>query len=156
MTPYPLPITHYPLPLSHQSSDLKLDHIGIAVRDLEVALKYYRALGLEPSTREVVAGEGVEVVVLPLGGTRLELLRPLGEDTPAGRFIAKRGEGLHHIGLAVPDIRVTLARCKAAGLELIDDEPHPGAEGRLVAFVHPKSAGGVLIELTEESKRVSE
>ena len=94
--------------------------------------------------------------MLPLAGTRLELLQPLGEDTPVGRFIARRGEGLHHIALAVPDIRIALANCRAAGIELIDDEPRPGAEGRLVAFIHSKSAGGVLIELTEVSKRVND
>jgi len=130
---------------------MTLDHIGVAVRNLDAALKNYRALGLESSTREVIADQGVEVVVLPLAGTRLELLRPLGEDTPVGRFIARRGEGLHHIALAVPDIRIALANCRAAGIELIDDGPRPGAEGRLVAFIHPRAMGGVLVELVHAS-----
>jgi methylmalonyl-CoA/ethylmalonyl-CoA epimerase len=131
----------------------RLDHIGIAVRAISDALPLYRdVLGLQLKTVEEVHEQGVRVALLALGGTHLELLEPTGPDTPVGRFIAGRGEGIHHLSIAVPDIGAALEAARAAGLRLIDERPRTGAGGRLIAFLHPKSTGGVLMELSQEER----
>ncbi len=126
-----------------------LSHIGIAVRSLDDALALFRALGLEASGREEVPGESVRVAFLPVGGTRVELIEPTAPASPVARFIAKRGEGLHHISLEVDDIRAAMRDLAARGFELLSAEPREGAHGSLVCFLHPRSAGGVLIELCQ-------
>ncbi len=132
---------------------MKLDHIAIAVRDLEDALSFYTdVLGLTCVGRETVTEQGVHLAMLPIGEGRLELLEPLREDSPVGRFLMRRGEGLHHICFQVADLEGTLARLRAQGVRLIDQEPRCGAEGRKIAFLHPASAHGVLIELVEVPK----
>jgi len=130
---------------------MKIDHLGIAVESIEQALAFYStALGLELTHTEVVAEQGVKVAMLPVGESRLELLEPTGSDTPVGKFLAKRGGGIHHICLGVDDLEAVLSRLKAQGIPLIDDKPRVGAEGCLVAFVHPKGTGGVLVELSQK------
>jgi methylmalonyl-CoA/ethylmalonyl-CoA epimerase len=129
----------------------RVDHIGIAVRDLDAAVAFYeRAFGVRCSHREVVDEQGVEEAMLRVGESWIQLLRPLGPDTPVGKFLERRGEGVHHVGYAVGDLRAALAHLAAEGLVLIDAEPRPGSRGTMVAFVHPKSVGGVLVELVEE------
>jgi methylmalonyl-CoA/ethylmalonyl-CoA epimerase len=131
---------------------MKIDHLGIAVRSLEDTLPFYRnVLGLELSGTETVADQGVNVAMLPVGGSRIELLEPVAEDTVVGRFIAKKGEGLHHICYEVEDLESRLGELRQQGVRLLDGYPKRGAGGRLVAFVHPSSAGGVLVELVEKS-----
>ena len=128
-----------------------LDHIGIAVANLGDALAFYRdALGLEIATPEEIASQRVRAHFIPLGGSALELLEATAEDSPIAKYVAKRGPGLHHITLRVDDIGAALAQLKARGVRLIDAEPRPGAHGSLVAFVHPASAHGVLVELTQK------
>jgi methylmalonyl-CoA/ethylmalonyl-CoA epimerase len=128
-----------------------IDHVGIAVRDLEASVeRYRRAFGVEPAHRETVEDQGVEEVLFKVGTSYIQLLRALGPDTPVGRFLERRGEGVHHIGYRVGDIREALARLKAEGLPLVDEEPRPGSRGTTVAFVHPKGLDGVLIELVQE------
>jgi methylmalonyl-CoA/ethylmalonyl-CoA epimerase len=128
----------------------KIQHLGVAVDSIDKALNFWRdALGLELQEIEVVADQGVRVAMLPLGESRIELLEATGAETPVGKFIAKRGPGIHHICVEVADIRAKLADLKARGVRLIDEEPRVGAGGALVAFVHPAATGGVLIELTE-------
>lgn len=128
----------------------QIDHIGIAVHNLDEALALYRdKLGMTVGERIHVEHQKVEVVFLELPGTKIELLAPLSEDSPISKFLAKRGEGLHHITYAVDDVGKTLAELQAAGIEAIDKAPRPGAEGKPVAFLHPKSTGGVLIELQQ-------
>ena len=130
--------------------DLELDHIGVAVESLEGGRPFYEALGLGPMTTEVVASEKVRVGMFDTGNrARIELLEPTADDSPVAKFIAKRGPGLHHICLRVTDIRQTLAQLKAQGIRLIDEEPKRGAHDCQVAFIHPKSTGGVLIELSQ-------
>jgi methylmalonyl-CoA epimerase len=127
-----------------------LDHIGIAVRDLPEALAFYRdALGLEIEPPEEVSDQGIRAHFIPVGGAHLELLEATTASSPIARFLDKRGPGLHHITLRVPDIRKALAAVKARGVTLVDERPRIGAEGALVAFVHPSSAHGVLVELKE-------
>ncbi|MDD5562247.1 MAG: methylmalonyl-CoA epimerase [Thermoanaerobaculaceae bacterium] len=126
-----------------------LDHIGVAVASLERRLALYRALGLEVASVEEVSSEKVRVAFLPVEGTSIELLEPTGPDSPVAAFIAKRGEGLHHLCFRVADIRGAMAQLKANGFELLTDEPARGAHGCLVCFVHPRSAGGVLVELSQ-------
>jgi methylmalonyl-CoA epimerase len=131
----------------------KIDHIGIAVKDLTTALKFYQeALGLENIGFEVVEDQGVKVVFLPVGESRIELLEPISEDSPVAKFIAKRGEGIHHICLDVQDVPETLGELKERGLPLIDNEPRRGAHHKDIAFVHPKASSGVLIELSMDGK----
>lgn len=131
---------------------MKVDHLGIAVESIEKALHFYRtALGLELAHTEVVDEQGVRVAMLPIGESRIELLEPTGPDTPVGKFLAKRGGGVHHICVGVDDIEAALNRLKAAGVPLIDETPRVGAEGCLVAFVHPKGTGGVLVELSQKT-----
>jgi len=128
----------------------RIHHIAIAVRDLDAALAFYQeALGLEVAERRQVPQEGVEIAFLPAGEGEIELLRPLGEESGVARFLEKRGEGLHHICLAVPDIEAAMRRLRAAGAQVLGEEPKVGADGRRYIFVHPKSAHGVLLELYE-------
>jgi methylmalonyl-CoA/ethylmalonyl-CoA epimerase len=129
---------------------MNVDHIGIATQRIDDSLAFWRdALGLEVSATEDVTEQGVRVAMLPLGDTRVELLEPLSEDSPVGKFLQKRGPGVHHIAVRVADIRATLARLKENGTRLIDETPRRGAGGCLVAFVHPTSANGVLLELVQ-------
>lgn len=129
-----------------------LDHIGIAVGDLAAALAFYRdALGLEIEAPEDVASQRVRAHFVPVGGPALELLEATAPDSPIAKFVEKRGPGLHHLTLAVDDIRAALAQLDARGVRLIDREPRPGAEGSLVAFIHPSSAHGVLVELKQKA-----
>ena len=129
-----------------------LDHVGIAVHSLDDSLPLFESItGGKGYGREVVEQQGVEVVFLGTGDGRLELLAPTREDSGVARFLAKRGAGMHHLCYRVPDIRDELERYRAAGAQLIDQEPRPGAAGHLVAFIHPKSTGGVLIELLQAS-----
>jgi methylmalonyl-CoA/ethylmalonyl-CoA epimerase len=127
-----------------------LDHIGIAVKDLTAALAFYRdALGLEIEAPEEVASQRVRAHFVPVGEAKLELLEATAADSPIAKYVDKRGPGLHHITLRVDDIEAALAQLKAHGAKLIDEKPRPGAEGSLVAFVHPASAHGVLVELKQ-------
>jgi methylmalonyl-CoA/ethylmalonyl-CoA epimerase len=129
---------------------MKLDHIGIATRQIDQALSLWRdALGLELDHEEEVAEQGVRVGMLAIGDTHVELLEPLNEDSPVGKFLDKRGPGIHHIAIRVENIREELTKLKSKGARLIDAEPRLGAGGCLVAFVHPASTGGVLLELVE-------
>lgn len=132
-----------------------LDHVGIAVGDLEEALAFYRdALGLEVATVETVRSQGVRAHFVPVGdapSVALELLETTTDDSPIARFVKRRGAGLHHITLRVENLAAALSELKARGVRLIDEAPRPGAEGAQVAFVHPSSAHGVLVELKEES-----
>ncbi|HET9783638.1 MAG TPA: methylmalonyl-CoA epimerase [Terriglobales bacterium] len=127
----------------------EIDHLGIAVRDLEAACRWYALLGLEAVSREEVPQEQVRVAMLPLAGGRIELLEATAEDSPVGRFLAKRGEGLHHVALKVPDLPVVLERLRAQGARLLHPELQTGAGGHRYIFVHPASTGGVLLELIE-------
>ena len=127
----------------------KLDHVGIAVASLEEGAAFYRALGLEVTGTEEVPEQGVRVAFLPLGDTRLELLEPTGEGSPIARHLEKRGPGLHHLCVQVDDIRAAMRQLAAAGYRLLSEEPQAGAHGCLVCFVHPRSAGGVLLELSQ-------
>jgi methylmalonyl-CoA epimerase len=128
-----------------------LDHLGIAVRSLADAKAIYERLGLSLSPEEVVAGEKVRVVMVPVGETRLELLEPTSDDSVIAKFIAKRGEGLHHISLRVPDLEGAVQKLKADGTRLVSDEIKIGAGGHRYIFLHPSSTSGVLIELIEAS-----
>ena len=128
--------------------------MGIATNDLEAAVDLYRrTFGIEPAHRETVEDQGVEEVLFRVGDSYVQLLRALGPDTPVGTFLAKRGDGVHHIGYRVDDVAATLARFREEGVRLIDEAPRPGSRGTMVAFVHPKSFGGVLVELVEEPRR---
>ena len=130
---------------------MKIDHIGIATRGIEDALTFYRdALGLDVAETEEVADQKVRVAMLPIGESRIELLEATTEDSPIARFLEKRGPGIHHIALRVDDIRAALADFRQKGARLIDEEPRTGAGGCLVAFVHPSSTGGVLLELVQD------
>lgn len=129
---------------------MKIEHIGIAVARIDEALGFWRdMLGLELVHTEEVAEQGVRVAMLPVGEPNIELLEPLGESSPVAKFLQKRGAGIHHIAVRVTDIRAALARLKEQGARLIDESPRVGAGGCLVAFVHPATAGGVLLELVE-------
>ena len=129
---------------------MKVDHIGIATRSIEEGLAVWQdALGLKPDTAEEVAEQGVKICMLPVGDTHVELLEPLSPDSAVGKFLAKRGPGLHHIAIEVPDIHGSLAQLKQRGARLIDETPRVGAGGSLIAFVHPSSTNGVLLELVQ-------
>jgi methylmalonyl-CoA epimerase len=131
----------------------RLDHIGIAVRDLEAALRTYRdGLGLDSTHCETVAGEQVNTAFLPLGGIQLELLESLSPEGPIGRFLEKRGEGVHHLCFEVDDLEVAVARCRRAGMTVLG-EPRLGAHNKRVVFLHPGSVHGVLIELSQDLGR---
>jgi len=127
-----------------------IDHLGIIVRNLERILPLYTdILGLEVTRTEIVEGEKVKVALLPAGGMRIELIEPQSADSPAGRYLERHGEGLHHICLRVPDIHETCKRCREAGIRLLNEEPKDGAEGRKYVFLDPKQTGRVLIELCQ-------
>lgn len=131
----------------------RLDHIGVAVRDADAAARFYtEVLGLEESGRETVATQGIKIVFVPAGDSRVELLEPLGPESSVARFLETRGEGLHHVAFAVDDIEAALARAKAAGYDLIDAKPRVGAGGARIAFLHPKGLRGVLVELCEHGR----
>ncbi len=131
----------------------RIDHVGVAVEDLDAALKLYEdALGMPMVHREVVEEQGVEAVLLDVGDGHVELLRPLGADTPVGKYLAKKGPGLHHVAYAVTDIKATLEQLAAAGIELIDKTPRIGIRNSQVAFLHPKSTGGVLTEIVQPAE----
>lgn len=132
---------------------MKIDHVGIATTGLDDALHFWReALGLELAGTEVVEEQKVRVAMLPVGETRVELLEATSDDSPIAKFIGKRGPGIHHLAVRVDDIRASLARLKENGARLIDESPRIGAGGCLVAFIHPSSADGVLLELVEHTR----
>lgn len=131
---------------------MKIDHIGIATNSIEEMASVYRdALGLRIAETEEVASQKVRVAMLPIGESRIELLEATSDDSPISKFLAKRGPGIHHLAFNVADIRAALADLKSKGTRLIDEVPRPGAGGCLVAFIHPSSTGGVLIELVESA-----
>jgi methylmalonyl-CoA/ethylmalonyl-CoA epimerase len=133
---------------------MRFDHVNIATPDAEALAATFSALfGLEVERRVTVEDQGVKVIKLDAGSARIELTEPTGPETPVGRFLAKNRPGLHHIALAVPDIRAAMADVQRKGAILINDEPSIGAEGYPVAFVHPKSCGGVLVELVEKKQQ---
>ncbi|MDP8956211.1 MAG: methylmalonyl-CoA epimerase [Actinomycetota bacterium] len=128
-----------------------VDHVGIAVNDLEAAVnEYRRAFGVEPVHRERVEDQGVDEVLFKVGTSYIQLLSALGPDTPVGKFLERRGEGVHHVGYRVTDINRTLEQLRAAGVPLVDEAPRPGSRGTTVAFAHPKGFRGVLVELVQE------
>jgi methylmalonyl-CoA/ethylmalonyl-CoA epimerase len=128
----------------------RIDHIGVAVEDIDAAIALYgESFEMELAHRETVESQGVEAVLLDVGDGHVELLAPLGPDTPVGKYMAKNGAGLHHVAYAVDDIDATLERLSAAGLRLIDSEPRVGIRDSRVAFLHPRSTGGVLTEIVE-------
>jgi methylmalonyl-CoA/ethylmalonyl-CoA epimerase len=126
----------------------RIAHVGIAVSDLESALAFYRdVLGLEPHVPEMV--DGATIVALSFGDAEVELLAPVEVDSPIGKFLARRGPGIHHICYRVPDLDAALEACRKAGYRLVDEVPRKGAAGRRIAFVHPKATAGILLELTD-------
>ena len=134
-----------------------IDHVGIAVTDLEGAVRHYRdAFGIDPVHRETVADQGVEEVLFRVGTSYIQLLGAQGPDTPVGRFLEKRGEGVHHVGYRVDDVAATLDRLREQQVPLVDEAPRPGSRGTTVAFVHPKGFRGVLVELVQEPTPTAE
>ena len=132
-----------------------IDHVGVAVEDLDAALALYEGtFGMPVAHRETVSDQGVEAVLLDVGDGHVELLRPLGEDTAVGRFLARRGPGLHHVAYRVDDIDAALAQLREQGVELIDSEPRTGIRASRVAFLHPRATGGVLTEIVEPAADV--
>ena len=132
---------------------LDVDHVGIAVRDLHAAVAEYRgAFGVEPVHRERVDDQDVEEVLLAVGSSYIQLLGATAPDTPVGRFLERRGEGVHHVGYRVADVARSLDALRAAGVPLIDEHPRPGSRGTTIAFVHPKGVRGVLVELVQEGR----
>ncbi len=130
---------------------MKIDHLGIATKNIEDALGFWSdALGLDVSHTEIVEEQKVRVAMLPIGETRIELLEPTSADSPISKFLEKRGGGIHHIAIEVADIEKSLAKLKEKGMRLIDENPRLGAEGCRIAFVHPSSTNGVLLELVEK------
>ena len=128
----------------------RIDHIGVAVEDLDAAITLYeQTYGMTLVHRETIAAQGVEAVLLDVGEGHVELLRPLSGDTPVGKFLQKRGPGLHHVAYQAEDIEATLDSLRQSGVALIDEEPRVGIQGKRVAFLHPRSTGGVLTELVE-------
>lgn len=128
----------------------QIDHVGIAVSDLgEAVERYRRTFGIEPMHRERMDDQGVEEVLFAVGESFVQLLGPLGPDTPVGRFLDKRGPGVHHVGYRVASVADALEHLRAEGIGLIDEAPRPGSRGTTIAFVHPKDTGGVLVELVE-------
>lgn len=126
----------------------RLAHVGVAVRDLDEAVRFYRdVLGLTPHPPQ--QADGATIVGLTLGGSEVELLTASDAASPIGKFLATRGPGIHHICFRVPDIEAALARCRDAGFQLIDEVPRPGADGRRVAFIHPRATAGILLELSD-------
>jgi methylmalonyl-CoA/ethylmalonyl-CoA epimerase len=132
---------------------MKINHLGIATKRIDEALKFWAdALGLENVHTETVDDQKVRIAMLPLGESRIELLEPTSEDSPISKFLEKRGGGIHHIAIEVDDIETSLKQLKDRGAKLIDESPRIGAEGCLVAFVHPSASGGVLLELVQTPK----
>jgi len=130
--------------------DARVAHVGIAVNDLQEALGFYQdILGLEPAPE--TNADGAAIVAVHVGDLEIEFMRPTAHDGPVAKFLEKRGPGIHHISLEVPDLEHALNECRRFGYRLIDQKPRPGAGGRKVAFVHPKATGGILLELTESS-----
>jgi methylmalonyl-CoA/ethylmalonyl-CoA epimerase len=130
---------------------LDIDHVGIAVSDLDESVEHHRrTLGVEPTHRERVEDQGVEEVLFAVGTSSIQLLGALGSDTPVGRFLANRGPGIHHVAYRVDDLVEALARLRAEGVRLVDEVPRKGSRGSLIAFVHPKDMGGVLVELVQD------
>lgn len=128
-----------------------IDHVGIAVTDLEAAVeRYRRAFGIEPAHREVVSDQGVEEALFPVGDSFIQLLGALGPTTPVGRFLERRGEGVHHVAYRVDDVAAALAHLREEGFTLVDQAPRPGSRGTTIAFVHPRGFRGVLVELVQE------
>ena len=128
----------------------RIDHLGFAVEDIEAAARFYRGnFGAEPGEPETVEDQGIRAVMFGVGESRIELLQPTRPDSPVGKFLAKRGEGFHHVAYAVDDLAEALARLKRGGVELVDEVPRRGAGGTRMAFVHPHSVFGVLTELVE-------
>jgi methylmalonyl-CoA epimerase len=134
-----------------KSNGFTVDHLGVAVRSVDGARKFYEMLGLKVGAEEVVEHERVRVAMVPVGDSRIELLEPTHPDSAVGKFLAKRGEGLHHVALRVPDLETVVARLREQGTRLISDEIRTGAGGHKYVFVHPASAGGVLLELVQAS-----
>lgn len=133
---------------------MKINHLGIATKGIDEALKFWEdALGLENVHTEVVEDQKVRVAMLPIGESRIELLEPTSDDSPITKFLEKRGGGIHHIAVEVEDISAALVKLKQQGARLIDESPRIGAEGCLVAFVHPSSANGVLLELVQSENK---
>jgi methylmalonyl-CoA/ethylmalonyl-CoA epimerase len=131
----------------------RIDHIGVATDDFEGALTLYeKTLGMPLAHRETVESQGVEAALLDVGDGHVELLRPLGDDTPVGKYLAKKGPSLHHVAYAVGDIEQVLGQLKKAGIELIDEEPRVGIRDSRVAFIHPRSTGGVLTEIVQPAE----
>jgi methylmalonyl-CoA/ethylmalonyl-CoA epimerase len=131
----------------------RIDHIGVAVEDLDAAIALYRdTLAMELVHRETVEAQGVEAVLLDVGDSHVELLRPLGPDTAVGRHLARRGPGLHHVAYGVGDIDAALESLRGAGVRLVDDAPRTGIRGSRVAFVHPASTGSVLTEIVQPAQ----
>jgi methylmalonyl-CoA/ethylmalonyl-CoA epimerase len=131
----------------------RVDHIGVAVEDLDAAIALHeRTYEMALVHREVIEEQGVEAVLLDVGEGHVELLRPLGAETPVGRFLARRGPGLHHVAYQVKDVQATLAALRERGLRLIDERPRAGIRGSRVAFLHPSSSGGVLTEIVQPSE----
>ena len=131
----------------------RVDHIGVAVEDLDAAIALHEeAYGMAVAHREVVEEQGVEAVLLDVGENHVELLRPLNQETPVGRFLSKRGPGLHHVAYQVTDVQATLDTLRDRGLRLIDQTPRNGIRGSRVAFLHPESSGGVLTEIVQPSE----
>jgi methylmalonyl-CoA epimerase len=132
---------------------MKINHVAVATNGIDEALNFWtKSLGLENIHTEVVEDQKVRIAMLPLGESRIELLEPISDDSPISNFLKKRGPGIHHIAVEVEDIRLTLKSLKEKGVRLIDETPRTGAEGCLVAFVHPTSANGVLLELVQTVK----
>jgi methylmalonyl-CoA/ethylmalonyl-CoA epimerase len=131
----------------------RIDHIGVAVEDIDAGIELYeKSFEMELAHRETVEEQGVEAVLLDVGDGHVELLRPLGPETAVGKFLARKGPGLHHVAYAVEDIDATLERIAAAGIELIDSEARTGIRGSRVAFLHPRATGGVLTEIVEPAE----
>ena len=128
----------------------KVSHIGVAVKDLEKAKEVFRTLGLDVEGEEVVEEQKVKVAFIPVGETRIELLEATAPDSPVAKFIEKKGEGVHHVALGVDNLEVVLEELKAKGVRLVDEKPRLGAHNTLIAFLHPKSTGGLLLELCQE------
>jgi methylmalonyl-CoA/ethylmalonyl-CoA epimerase len=139
-----------------ESNEIKIDHLGIAVASIDSARKLYESLGMKVAHEETVEHEQVRVAMIPIDGGRIELLEATAEDSPVGRFLKKRGEGLHHVALQVADIAATLATLKAQGARLVDETIQAGAGGHLYFFVHPSSAGGVLLEICQDDVSATE
>jgi methylmalonyl-CoA epimerase len=130
-----------------------IDHVGLAVEDMDAALAIYRdQLGMPLVHRETVTDQGVDAALLDVGDSHIELLAPLSPDTPVGKFLSRRGPGLHHVAYRVADVQATLDACAAAGLRLIDEHPRIGIRNSRVAFVHPASTGGVLTEIVQPAE----